>query len=178
MISLNPIIKPLVAIFIVIAVSGLIISISKENIENKAKQIREKRNMLAIMERHGENALELKRGYSIIKEKLPKIKHSLPDENSIGELVSSIENAATTTGNTGALSFDPLENSQPAGMRTKSLKFSAILNGNLETFSEYLAKLQKLPYFIEIGSITIKNDLGAANNNSQMALTAKVFISK
>jgi len=175
--SLNPVIKPIIFTFLIMFISVSATTYMKDNIEKKAVQIREKRSMLSVMEKRGENILELKRGYPLIKDKLPKIEKALPDERNINELVNAVENAATRTNNAQVLSFEPLDNAQSAGTKIRSVKLSSTVSGNVGTFSAYLSALEELPYFIAIDSISIQNN-SAAPNNGKMTLTAKVFISK
>jgi len=172
----NPIIKLLALVVIIIAISTSVVFILKNKIENRATQLQEKRNMLEILEKRDENFLELKSANKLVEKNLPTIKDMLPDEKNIEKFVTTLENIATKTNNNQVLIFNPIENSKPAGEKIDSLEFSITLIGNSYSFINYLEEFEKLPYFIEIKNVVIKNNSGIANNNSQMNLKLEIYI--
>jgi len=174
----NQIIKLVVLIIIIIAVSTSIVFILKNKIEIKAAQLQEKRNMLEILEKRDENFLELKSTNELVEKNLPIIEDMLPDEKNIERFVTILENIAAKTNNDQILVFNPIKNSKPAGEKIDSLEFSITLIGNSHSFINYLEELKKLPYFIKIKNVIIENNLGIVNNSSKMNLKSEIYIKR
>lgn len=176
MIKLSQITKTAFCTLIIIIVSAAIISFLADKIEASAKKTFEKRSMLALLEEKGENLLKLKSDYGLVGGKLPVIKDMIPNERSAEKAVISLENLALKTNNNQTLVFETADKIKPAGEKIKYLKFSITLTGNIDSFILYLEELKKLPYFIEISSITTKNDKGVFNNESRMDAEAVIYI--
>ena len=172
----NSIVKLSVLIIMIVAISMSVVFILKNKIEDKTVQLQEKRNMLEVLEKRDENFLELKNTNKLVKKNLLVIKKMLPDEKNIEKFVTTLENIATKTNNNQILIFDPIENSKPTGEKIDSLEFSVILTGNSYSFINYLEEFEKLPYFIKIKNVTIENNLGIVNNNSQLNLKSEIYI--
>lgn len=93
---------------------------------------------------------------------MPVLRRVLPDENNIGGAANSLELLASQTGSIINLEFEPLNNLQsPEIIRT--VNFSAVLTGNMNTFAAYLKGVKALPYFIEIAGVAVSNADGAGN---------------
>lgn len=149
----------------------------KNKIEASANKIYEARSMLQVLENRDENYLLLKTNYPAARKGLPILQKALPKEDGIEAVISDLEALAVKTNNTQNLVFESLSGGQAAG-ETKSINFSTNLAGNFGTFVDYFKKLQNLPYFIEIISVSINNDTGVFNNNSRLNLKAKLYIKK
>ena len=172
----NSIVKLSVLIIMIVAISMSVVFILKNKIEDKTVQLQEKRNMLEVLEKRDENFLELKNTNKLVKKNLLVIEKMLPDEKNIEKFVTTLENIAAKTNNNQILIFDPIENSKPTGEKIDSLEFSVILTGNSYSFINYLEEFEKLPYFIKIKNVTIENNLGIVNNNSQLNLKSEIYI--
>lgn len=174
----NPIIKLSALIAIIIIIATAVVFVLKNKTEDRAARLQEKRNMLEILESRDENFLDLKNTNELVKKNLPIIEKMLPDEKNIEKFVITLENIAAKTNNNQILVFNPIENSKPAGEKIDSLEFSITLIGNSYSFINYLEEFEKLPYFTEIKNITIKNNSGIANNDSQMNLKSDIYIKR
>ena len=172
----NSIVKLSVLIIMIVVISMSVVFILKNKIEDKTVQLQEKRNMLEVLEKRDENFLELKNTNKLVKKNLLVIEKMLPDEKNIEKFVTTLENIAAKTNNNQILIFDPIENSKPTGEKIDSLEFSVILTGNSYSFINYLEEFEKLPYFIKIKNVTIENNLGIVNNNSQLNLKSEIYI--
>lgn len=177
MFSLNQLAKLTISIFLSIGVFVLLFYVMEGEIGKKAQLVYEKRSMLAALERREDNFLELKSDQAVLEKNLPILKKALPGEKDIDGVINNLENLAIQTDNDQILNFEPLAGAESAGA-LKSVKFSAILSGNISSFSQYMKKLQSLPYFIEIVSVNISNDKGFSNNGSRLNLTAKLYYKK
>lgn len=172
----NPIVKlALMALLIFLGTLVFAVVMSKK-IESKAEHIFEKRSLLMIVGKSNENFLSLKKDYEIVGKKLPLIKNALPSEENIEELVVALENSASRTNNDQVLNFESLSSLKSEGEKIKSLKFTVLLRGNVGSFSGYLKEISKLPYFIEIEDVSLKNNSNIYDNNSQMDIKAKVYL--
>ncbi len=172
----NPIIKFSIYIILVTAfiVSSVLFLAGK--IESKTKQLQEKRSVLKVSQQQGENFLELKKTYDLVKNNQKKIEEAFPNDDNIEGFIIALENAAGQTGNGQTLNFDLLDNAKTEGENIKGLKFTIFLTGNVNTFANYLERIKDLPYFIEIENITVNNNLGIANNDSRMDIKSKIYI--
>jgi Tfp pilus assembly protein PilO len=178
MTSFNLFAKLIIFTIMAIVAAGAIAFTFKSKIEMSAKNIHEKRSLIAVLEKRDENFLALKFDADILRKNLPILRKALPEEDNIDIIVSSLESLAAQTNNTVNLEFAPLDNSQIIGT-AKGVSFSASLLGNIGTFTQYLKGLKKLPYFIEISNIAVSGDSGInSNNNSRLVLSAKVYIKK
>lgn len=178
MVSINPIIKLSIYIFAVILVGAAAVFFLKAKVESSAHKIYEKRSMLAALEFRENNSLVLSASYPVVRDNLPLLKKALPDKDNIADAVNAIDSLALETGNAQVLEFKPL--AEPAGSASiiESLSFSAVLTGNIWSFGEYLNKIGKLPYFIEITSASVSGDTGITGIGGRMSLTAKLYIRK
>lgn len=175
MIKLSPITKTVFCALIIIIVSAAIVSFLANKIEASAKKTFEKRSMLALLEERSENLLELRSNYDLVSSKLPLIKDMIPDERGMEKAVISLENLALKTNNNQVLVFETIDKAKPVGEKIKLLKFSIILTGNIDSFTLYMEELKKLPYFIEISGVTVKNSIGVFNSESRMDIEAIIY---
>lgn len=173
--KVNQIVKLVAAIFIVIIAGCAGSFVLKNKIEAMAEKIYESRSMLRVLENRDENYSLLKADYSVVRGGLPLLRKALPGEDDLDKAVSRLDALASETNNTQNLVFDSLNTAQIIG-GMKSVNFSASLDGNFGSFKSYFKKLEKLPYFIEIGNISINNGAGVFNNNSRLNFKAKLYI--
>lgn len=96
-------------------------------------------------------------------------------EDGLDKVVTSLDALASETNNTQNLIFDPSGIAQTIG-GMRSIDFSASLDGNFGSFESYFKKMQRLPYFIEIGGVSISNGAGVFNDNSHLSFKAKLYI--
>ncbi|MFH1048108.1 MAG: hypothetical protein V1732_00400 [Patescibacteria group bacterium] len=173
--KVNQVVKLIAAIFIVI-IAGCAGSFALKNkIEASGKKIYESRSMLRVLENRDENYSLLKADYSVVRGGLPLLRKALPGEDSLDEIVSRLDALAGETKNIQNLVFDSLNTAQVIG-GMKSVNFSASIDGNFGSFESYFKKLEKLPYFIEIGNVSINNGAGVFSNNSHLNFKAKLYI--
>lgn len=176
MLLINPSVKLIGTIILIIAVAGAVSFVLKDGINSAAKNIYEQRSMLRVLESRDDNYVVLKANYPIVRDSLPVLKKALLDENSIDAIVSSLDAVAAQTQNIQNLEFSPLMPVPGTGPQT--INFSVSLVGNIGSFEEYFNKLHKLSYPIEISSININNELGIFNNDSRLSYKAKLYIKK
>jgi len=172
----NPTIKFSIYIILVIVFTVSLILFLVDKIENKTKQLQEKRSILLVSQQRDNNFLELKNSYEIVENNQKTFEQIFPNENNIEKFIVTLENTAKNTNNIQTLNFDQLRNATIEGENIKSIKFTIILTGNISSFINYLNEIKKLSYFIEIENITLNNNLGITNNNSRMNIKSKVYI--
>lgn len=172
----NKIITLSIAIIFVIFFTSSVVFFLIDKIENKTEKLQEQKSMLKVLQQQNDNFLELKKTYNIVEENQKKIESILPDDNTIENFIIKLEQIAEQTNNSQSLNFEPLENAKTAGGNVKSLKFTVLLTGNLNTFIKYLNQVKSSSYFVEIENITIINSLGISNNNSKINIKAKTYI--
>lgn len=173
--KLDQIVKLIAAIFIVIVAGGAGSFVLKNKIEASGKKIYESRSMLKVLENRDENYTLLKTDYPLVQEGLPILRKALPKEDNLDEVVTSLDALAGETKNIQNLVFDSLSAAQVVG-GMKIIDFTSSLEGNFGSFEDYFKKVQKLPYFIEIGNVSIVNGAGVFNNNSRLNYKAKLYI--
>lgn len=161
----------------IVLVAGTIVFTLKDKIVASARKINEKQNMLAAIEIRENNLASLKADYEIVKEKMPIMRTMLPDEDNIGAAIDRLESLAIQTGNVQVLNFERL--SRPESLEiANSISYTATLTGNIGSFVSYFDGIKKLPYPIEISSISIANGSGISENNTRLNYGAKIFIKK
>jgi len=173
--KLSRIVKLVMAIFTVIAAGGAGSFILINKIEANSKKIYESRSMLKILENRDENYALLKADYPVVRDGMPLLRRALPGEDSLDEVVTSLDALANETNNTQNLVFDNIGLAENIG-GMKIINFSASLDGNFGSFENYFKEMQKLPYYIEVGNISINNGAGVFNNNSHLNFKAKLYI--
>lgn len=171
------IIKLSIYIFAVIFVGAAAVFVLKARIESAAHKIYEKRSMLTALEFRENNSLALSANYPIVRDNLPILEKALPDKDNVTEAVSAIDSLAQETGNMQVLEFKPLVETMSADT-IESVAFTATLTGNIWSFGDYLDKLKKLPYFIEIISVNLSGDTGVSGPGGKMNIAAKLYIKK
>ncbi len=177
MLRSKKIIKLSICIIAVIFICAAAVFLLKAKIEIAAHKIYEKRSMLAVLEFKENNSLALSANYPIVRDNLPLLEKALPDKDNVAEAVNAIDVLAQETGNTQVLEFKPL--TETVGFETiENVAFSAVLSGNIWSFREYLDKLKKLPYFVEITSVNISSDMGIFDPDGKMNIAAKLYIRK
>lgn len=169
--------KFIILILAIVLVAGAIVFTLKDKIAASAQKIYEKQNMLAVIGMRENNLASLKADYEIVKEKMPIMRTILPDEDNIGTAIDRLESMATQTGNEQVLNFERL--SRPESLEiANSISYTATLTGNIGSFVAYFDGIKKLPYPIEISSISIANGSGISENNTRLNYSAKIFIKK
>lgn len=175
--KISVITKFIVLILTIVLVAGAIVFALKDKIAASARKIYEKQNMLAAIETRENNFSGLKADYETVKEKMPIMRTILPDEDNIGAAIDRLESVAVQTGNEQILSFERL--SRPESLEiANSISYTAALTGNIGSFVSYFDGIKKLPYPIEISSISIANGSGISENNTRLNYSAKIFIKK
>ncbi|MDP3057823.1 MAG: hypothetical protein Q8N37_04915 [bacterium] len=173
--KLSQIVKLIITIFVIIVAGSAGSFVLKNKIEASGKNIYESRSMLKVLENRDENYSFLKTDYPLVRDGLPILKKSLPKEDGLDKVVTSLDALASETNNTQNLIFDSSGIAQIIG-GMRSIDFSASLDGNFGSFESYFKKMQRLPYFIEIGSVSINNGAGVFNDNSHLSFKAKLYI--
>lgn len=173
--KIDRIVKLVIAIFIVIIACGAGSFILINKIDASSKKIYESRSMLKVLENRDDTYSLLKADYPIVRDGLPLLKKALPREDGLVEVVSNLDALAAQTNNAQNLVFDPISNAEVMG-GMKKINFSATLDGNFGTFENYFKKIESLPYFIEIGNISINNGDGVFNSSSHMNFKARLYI--
>ncbi|MBW6441231.1 type 4a pilus biogenesis protein PilO [Patescibacteria group bacterium] len=174
----NLIIKLSIYTILVLFFSISLILFLTNKIQNKSDELHEKRSILRVSQQQDSNFLELKNSYHIVENNLEKIEGLFPNADNIQNFIISLENTATQTNNQQILNFPPLESAKNESTNLKSISFSIFLTGNMNTFIEYLNKVKKLTYFIDIESINLSNNTGVSFNDSKMNIKAKIYIRK
>lgn len=148
----------------------------KNKIEKKAVSIYKQRSMLRVLEERNDNFWELKTTYNQVEKNLPVLKSALPDEWSVAEAAEYLERIAKSANSELVLNFESWDRAKSFNEMSKTLGFTATLNGNIATFSNFLSSFKNMPYFVEIENIEISNSSGVQNNNSRLTIRAKIYV--
>ena len=112
--------------------------------------INERKNLLESRSRMIDHILKLKDDYDLNKGELEKIAMIIPSQKYIPEIISALENMATSNG-VGITSLNVSESTkEESSKKVKGLTISAKLTGSYESYVNFLASLETSRRLIDV----------------------------
>lgn len=130
-------------------------------------EVYDKRVQLAIYQQQRTNIEQTRQDYNKIKNDISNVSKIFISEDQILDLISALENTATTYSITQNISFD--SSSQSDSDNVIVIQITA--RGDWLNLIQYLGGLEKLDYYLVIDDLNIIN----LNNNLTLTLSTKVF---
>lgn len=140
----------------------------------KTKKIFERRNLLALSFRREEIISKLRSDWALIEPKVSKMETIFPSSEDLPQIITAVENAALQTKNTEMMRLSDLS-AVPEIEGILRLRFEQDIGGNFGTFLGYFDALDKIPYIIQIESITI-NAEGSIDDKSTLQVSGYLYL--
>lgn len=141
--------------------------------QKKINQLVELRTVLALSLRQDEIAQALADDWKKIEPYYPKFKEAIPSTEQLPEILNILESTVTQTKNQDVFRISNLSPSSFSGI--SRLQFEQELNGNLNTFLDYLKALENLPFFVQIENISVVSNT-TIDSVSKMRLSGVIFL--
>jgi len=140
---------------------------------SKTKQLAQIKQQIAVKTSDDKNLQSSVDYLAQNQKQLDDIINALPNESRLVEFIDTIESVSSENSNNSTLEFSAIA---PASLaQDKYLPFVINLVTDMPNFQQYLTKLEKLPYVIEITSIQAK----ATDDSSKLwefTIAARVFV--
>lgn len=144
-----------------------------------ADSLIEKERLSFVLSRRGEYLAELDRTFARLGDGDRNLVDAFPPTDDILGFVAALDSVARRTGVTQTYSFgvpsvfgDPATDKIPLAI----IEYNLSVNGNVQTFLNYLKEFERLPYFSGIRGITITGDgTGGWESGLQANLSAVLY---
>ena len=145
-------------------------------IENRAIHVHRKLLFQRTLEDNQNMFTNLSKSYIQLKPILANIYGALPKEEDVLFFSDALEKLSIDTGNQMTFQFDTQDPTNDTKFSDVALvHFSAKLNGNYDSFMQFLKGLSRVHYFMSIDQMTIENS-EKATEQSHMSVNGTVFI--
>lgn len=166
--------QKLIYITIVIAVILIITNmILMVLIGSKTKQLAQIKQQIAVKTSDDQNLQSSIDYLNQNQKQLEDIVNTLPNESRLVEFIDTIESVSGENASNSSLEFSAIAPTSLA--QDKYLPFVINLVTDLPNFQEYLKKIEKLPYVIEITSIQAKTT-DSSGKLWEFTIAARVFV--
>lgn len=173
--SLKQISKPIIraAVFLLVSLAGSFYLIGQIN--KILESVVEKRAMLSLYQNSQEQFAVLKEDVPKVFSYLDTVENVFPSSENIIPFINTMEGLAVQTGVQQSFKFENIAPTPISGTELNAVPFSVVLSGNKGQFLNYLASLEKLPYFTKVESFSMTT---AQNfeGQSQMNIRGLLFI--
>lgn len=129
-----------------------------------------KKEMLLLAQHSQEQFALLKEDYQKIAPHYDSVIGVFPSSENILPFISAMENFAALIGVQQMLKFEGQGSQPAAGLSLNKVPFNIIIGGSMTQFLNYLSGLEKMPYFIQIDSLSLTT---AQNFESQGQMIVK-----
>lgn len=133
--------------------SIVIVLFFAQKIDSKEKKIVKERNDFAVFSKRQEITNQLKIDNEQIKEKTEKLESLLPTWDNATVIIDYLNALAANTQNIAAVRIDSAPAFNPES-QVGSVGLSIELNGTTSTLLEFLRKMERSPYVININSLS------------------------
>lgn len=168
--KLQFIIGRIILIIIILIIASNIIA---NLIQKTASNISEKNTLSELIQNRYSLNIQLKEDYEKIKNFIPKLETFIPTIDQLSNITSALEAAAIASQNQQILTFFDLQSDAINGMSI--LPATVTLQGNYESFNNYLNIVSNLPFLIKINSIDISSPQNILNS-AQTTININIFI--
>lgn len=167
-----------ISAFIVLAIisSTTVLFVIKDKISTKVNGISQRRSMVISLDKRESNFLNLKKDYGIVKENLPKAKSLFPGIDDIDTFIDSVDKLSFELGGSKTVKFE--NNPESFGTSVNKINFTVVFSGKNEFFSRFIEEFKRLPYFIKINRIDIRNSQNPLAAPDSMTIGASIFFKK
>lgn len=135
-----------------------------------AEDVAGKKEMLLLAQHSQEQFALLKEDYQKISPYYNSVIGVFPSSENILPFLGAIENFAVSIGVQQSFKFEGQGSQPAAGLNLNKVPFNIIIGGNMSQFLSYLSGLEKMPYFIQIDSLSLT---AAQNFESQGQMIIK-----
>lgn len=150
----------LVILFLLIAFGGIFFVVKKTRVITQ--DLQNKQNLIYLTNRQIQLATEILRQWKEIEPNVDKINNALPPSNDLLGYLGELEKIATATGVSQNIKLQTSTSSPGKITKGKgeSVDHTIEIKGSLDQIINYLALLEKAPYFTEVTNYNITD--GAA----------------
>lgn len=161
-------ITAIIAVFVVLFLSGQISKISESIVKNKRTAF--------ILEKRNETISNLRNDLKLIGDNERKIEDAMPPVDNILDFVAALENLASQNSLQQSLKFGTP--SQVVAGQISSIDYYITLNnGNTATLLNYLKRFERLPYVTGISTINLQALTARGwEDNSSVSIQGKIYV--
>lgn len=174
--------RAVLSALIIAMTTGALVLYAAGRIKKEADNLQSAQNLIYLAAKQAEAGAALERQYEKISPHLDKINAALPAGNDLLNYMGALDALAKETQAEQAVKFQVQASGAPSNLPTKDktkteqagVEHTIELKGNFDKITNYLAGLEKLPYFIKIVNFNLNGSKGLANE-AAATLTVKIF---
>lgn len=147
---LKQISKPMFRAIIFLIASFVLCFYFAGRINKISNDIMEKRELLSLYQNSQEQYAVLKEDFSKISSHIDKVRGVFPQSENVLSFINAFENLAASNGIQQYFKFENVTPQPVFGLNLFQIPFNVTLSGTKAQFLNYLAGLERLPYFTKI----------------------------
>lgn len=169
-----------IIVLVVIIINILVMFFLVTKIKQEAAALGQKESLIYLTTQRNQLNADLEKNWPEISPIVPKIKNALPDPTDLLNYQASLEQAAEQVGVEISVAFSAPTNNNPSNLPDSSSKsqqsYAGVghqvkITGSLAGISQFLANLEKLPYYVQINNFNLKSE-----ENIQKQATAELSL--
>jgi len=169
--------KSILLIILILVIAGGLIFFAYRSVSKMAKNMQDKQNLIYLSNQQMQMSTDLARQWNEITPNIPKIEAALPSSTDLLGFVGALEQIAQSTGVSQNVKLQTLSQGQtPTKTQTKgsSVDYTVELKGNFDQIVNYLAAVEKAPYFTKVTTFNLTN-AGGADKSASATIGMKVY---
>ncbi|MBI5466121.1 MAG: type 4a pilus biogenesis protein PilO [Candidatus Kerfeldbacteria bacterium] len=156
-----------------LVIGGLVLSYLSGRLNRMSDEMSKQRTLMEVLTTRENITASLRAEAQILVDDLKIIRQAVPSSDDLTSVVSSLESAAAQNNLVQVLNFASLSEGATGIV---PLGFQASLTGNLDNFTAYLGKLEKLPYVIQIQNVDLTGGSQGYAAQGQFQLSGRVYV--
>lgn len=167
--------KPLIraAVFSVISLAACLYFAGQ--LGNISDAARNKRAILFLSQNSQEQFALLKEDFQKISPYVEKVENLFPSSENLLPFINAMENLAVSAGVQQSFRFESAGLQLVPSLNLNKITFNVIINGNMGQFLNYLQKLEKIPYFTQIDSLSLTTSQNL-ESQGQMTVRGSLYV--
>lgn len=167
--------KPLIraVIFLTISLAGCLYFAGQ--LIDVSESARSKREILFLSQNSQEQFALLKEDFQKISPHIEKVENLFPSSENLLPFINAMENLAISAGVGQTFRFESAGLQPVPSLNLNKITFNVIINGNMSQFLNYLQKLEKIPYFVQIDSLNLTTSQNL-ESQGQMIVRGSLYV--
>ncbi len=173
--------KSILLIILILVIAASLIFFAYRKVSKMAKNMQDKQNLIYLSNQQMQMSTDLARQWNEIVPNIPKIEATLPSSTDLLGFVGALEQIAQSTGVSQNVKLQNQAQGQtpvnlPGKTQTKgsSVDYTVELKGNFDQIINYLAAVEKAPYFTKVVSFNLTNS-GGADKSASATIGMKIY---
>lgn len=159
-----------------VAVSFAVCFYITGRINRISADVADKKDMLFLSQNSQEQFTLLKEDYQKISPYLERVNNIFPSSENLLPFISEMESLAAASGVSQSFKFESAGLQPVPDLGLNKIAFNIMLNGNMPQLLAYLNSLEKAPYFLQIGSLSVTASQQSIESQGQMSVRGDLYV--